>query len=133
MNNGFLNAFVVESIPSSPSWHLVSDLKYKAKNGETYIVLAGQITDFFSIPGVFQSLLFRARSYAECAALHDAAYRGTLWAVSEDGRRAVTLSRSDSDKLIVESMRSMGAPRTLYTAIYAGLRIGGWSCYKGRG
>lgn len=105
---------------------------YFSATGRKFRVPKGNLTDFFSIPGVLRSFLFRARKYAEAAVMHDGGYRGVLEEEILPGTwEKAILTRKDIDELLEECADSLGAPTSLQKALYWGVRIGGRWSFKG--
>lgn len=125
-----LTDFEAEHVAGSECWVVTSDLVYRDRRNQTYIAPAGLVTDLFSIPGPLRGILFRSQKYVESAVLHDAAYRHELLTIFALGKIKAQLTRSQADALLRDSMRDQGAPWTLWSLIYAGVRVGGWRSYK---
>lgn len=128
----FLTKLRTESIPGTDDWLLIDHLLFEAADGRLYRVPEGSVTDFFSIPGLLRSFMFRARKYCEAAVMHDGAYRGTL-EVANDGEWEVALvtKRYADTYLLVDPAAHLGAPRTLLKALKWGVRVGGKRSFKG--
>lgn len=122
----------VESVPGKVKWFLLDHLKFTARDGREFRAKKGSDTDFFSIPGLLRSFLFRSRKYAEAAVLHDAGYRGTLEEYVKGKWVKPKLSRKYVDeRLLKDPAKCLGAPKTLQNALYWGVRAGGRRNFKG--
>ena len=122
----------VESITGKLEWYLIQDLIFITKDGRRFKLERDEKTDFFSIPGVLRSFLFRSRKYAEAAVMHDGGYRGKLWEWIDDKWVKVRLSRDYVDEyLLKDPLECLGAPTSLQNTLYWGVRLGGRWSFKG--
>jgi hypothetical protein len=102
---------------------LATVLLLVAASGERFLVPAGFRTDLASIPWVVRGLPgFSVNGQHRIAAiLHDYLY------TVQDRTRAQT------DALFLEAMEACGVGVALRTALYAGVRAGGWWAWWQRG
>lgn len=92
---------------------------YRTGNKEKkYIVPSGFITDFASIPKVFQWLISKFGKYDKAAVLHDYLY----FTGCE--------TRKESDIIFFEAMIVLLVKWWKRRAIYRGVRVGGWVAWN---
>lgn len=95
------------------------DLALEVRCREKYIVPAGFITDFASIPRLFWTVVGHpAGKYAQAAVLHDYLYRTN------------SVSRAKADSLFREAMIVLGVPFYQRWVLWAGVRVGGFIAYN---
>ncbi len=128
----FFTSLKTESILGEDSWNLLDHLVFESRDGRLFRAPLGSKTDYFSIPGLFRGILFRARKYAESAVMHDSAYRGTL-EEKVNGRwvKAIVTRKYSDEYLLKDPMKYLDAPKTLIYSVYSGVRIGGWRSFNG--
>lgn len=86
-------------------------------SGETIYIPVGFVTDFASIPRTVQ-LLIPKHTGRRAAILHDYLYRTK----GLQGR----YSRAKSDLIFFEALGVLGINTATRTAMYLGVRVGGW-------
>jgi hypothetical protein len=105
---------------SDKAWRLTDFLIYESALVGIIIVPKGFETDFASVPRVpIFFTLFGDRAHRE-AVLHDYLYRTD--AVPE-------LDRSQVDRVFLEAMTERGKGFFVRWAMYAGVRLGGWTAW----
>lgn len=103
---------------SDGRWELVEDLIYTG-NTETFIVPAGFMTDFASVPKIFRNIIPPTNpKYSRAAVLHDWFY----------GTHAV--SRKDSDGLFRRIMKESGVGGVKRNIMWIAVRTFGWLHWK---
>jgi hypothetical protein len=101
-------------------WTLLEPLVYRSLlTGKTYTVPAGFTTDFASVPRLPLVFLLAGDTAHTAAVVHDYLYRtGYEW-------------RAVADEVFKEAMEAEDVPGWQRWLMYAGVRVGGWSAYKG--
>ena len=97
-------------------WELLVDLRYHG-NQDTFVVPAGFVTDFASVPRPIIWLIPSYGVYTPAAILHD----HLCEAARSD---APVLSRADADGLFRRSLRELGVSGPKRWAMWAGVRAG---------
>lgn len=101
-------------------WKLDAPLQYESDMVGVVEVPKGFETDFASVPRVpIAYTLFGDRAHME-SVLHDYGYR-------IDAIPAMT--RKQVDELFLEAMKVRGKSWAVRSAMYAGVRLGGWTAY----
>lgn len=114
----FLSNLKVELLNNKgKKWKVLEDFEY-IYNGISIVVPAGFVTNFASVPRIpiiFELVGDRGHS---AAVVHDYLYSTAM------------LSRSDSDKVLLQALRdtAVGKPRSIL--MYCGVRLFGWMFYK---
>lgn len=126
--NGF---YQTEHLPGKYKKRVVRNFHYKSLSGRVFVAIEGTIENGYSIPWWLKGLFFRVLRYPEGAGLHDPAYGGELWELVDGELVKANLTRKESDRLIKEVLRRMGASKALYRAIHKGLQISGAANFKG--
>lgn len=67
---GFITPLRVESLDAM-TWELTDDLVWVGTKGDTFVVDAGETTDFATVPWWTQSLIPRTGTWTKAAVLHD--------------------------------------------------------------
>lgn len=102
------------------TWRLLSPLEYQSDvAGQTFVVPAGSLTDFASVPRVMIAFLLTGDTAHEASALHDWLY-GTH-----------PVSRSVADAVLREAALVTGVPAWRAWMLWAGVRIGGGGSHWG--
>lgn len=101
-------------------WVLLRPLTFRAADGRAFTVPRGFVTDLASIPRLVRPVLDRNGRSRRAAVLHDFLY--VLQPVS----------RADADELFDEALESDKEPWWSRTAMYAGVRLGGWLYWNQR-
>jgi len=126
MNYGFKKPTLVNETSDGRNIVLLEDLVYVAKNGVQYLMPTGSKSDGASTPKAIWNLIPPFGTYWMGTVLHDGAYRNVLQSLNADGTRSpVTLTRDQSDDLLLEAMDSLGVEMLLRDAIYEGVHLGG--------
>lgn len=68
--SGFRTALQVEAVDSK-TWKLLSDLEWVGKYDDVFVVEAGSLTDFATVPWWTQSLIPRTGAWTKAAVVHD--------------------------------------------------------------
>lgn len=101
-------------------WILTRSLTYvPTVVGYVWVVPKGFDTDLASIPKLFRTFFAVNGKHRKAAALHDWLYR--------EGK----LSRKECDLLFLEAMKVCGVSKFKRYSMYAAVRVGGASSYKG--
>jgi hypothetical protein len=82
--------------------------------------------DFGSVPTLLQSLVSPTCA-ARAFIIHDAAYEFHSW-WTEDG--LVECSQREADDMLYHMMRAEGCSVWLASKAWAGVRAGGWTCWR---
>lgn len=101
-------------------WIVLTSLLYTSRNGRSYGVAAGFITDLASIPAFLRTFFSQNDASRKAAVLHDSRYcikRGT---------------RKEADDLFLEALERCGVGYTHRWAMYLGVRAGGWVYWNKR-
>ena len=121
---------------------LLKPIWYRAKDGTLYELPYAQSTDFASTPKAtwgFPLFLIPTGWWAIPAFFHDAAFRGTLVIIGENGARSLAFPNKDDEQkaneLLLEIMQWLKPNANLLEsaqmhAIYEGVAIGGWHAWK---
>lgn len=125
MNNpAFIGELVLKPVPPN-SWELVETLSYrtlvKSKTGSIIKCPAGTMTDLASIPRLLRPLIPQNDIHREAAVIHDYLYRNA---------GLVRYTRKQADLVFLEAMKVSGVPRWKRSAMYRGVRVGGWLIYN---
>jgi len=94
---------------------LLSDFVFVRRVGCAVVVPAGFDTDFASIPRPLQGVLDAVNDVAPAAVIHDFLYSSMI------------LSRAAADAVFFEALRRNGVSWIRARALWAGVRVGGWS------
>lgn len=96
------------------TWQLMSDLKYQSDiAGRTFVVPAGSLTDFASVPRLMIAFLLTGDTAHEASALHDSLYQ------------THAVPRNVADAVLREAALVTGVPAWRAFLLWAGVRIGG--------
>jgi hypothetical protein len=95
-------------------WATLGDLRYQAE-WECFVVPAGFVTDFASVPRIFTWLIPRYGRYTKSAILHD-----FLVSLSRVGR----FDRYDADGIFRRTMREADVPVARRWVMWAAVRLG---------
>lgn len=104
-------------------WVLLQDLIWVS--GTSVIrVPKGFATDLASIPRPFRLFITVNGKHRESAVLHD-------WLYNKKGKLPFeTYSRAEADRLFLSAMKSQGVNWLTRSAMYAGVRLGGWVYWR---
>ena len=92
-------------------WKLTHPVEYEGSN-QTFMVPAGFVTDFATVPRIFFWLVPSYGAYTKAAILHDYLLTEKL------------VSRADADGLFRRAMRELGVPFVRRWTMWAGVRAG---------
>jgi len=110
------------------NWRVTHDFFYDTDvplKDRRIVMPCGFVTDFASIPRFLWTLIspttgLLGGDYGKAAVVHDRLYRTPGLA-----------TRGQADRVLLEAMRFLGVPWHVRWTIYAGVRVGGHSSYKG--
>lgn len=106
---------LIEVLPDGRNYELTAD--FRARVGDSrFIVPAGFVTDFASVPRGLWNLFPPHGRYSKAAVLHDYLYRCSK------------LERSYCDGVFLKCMEELGVPWWKRTAMYYGVRMFGGFC-----
>jgi hypothetical protein len=100
---------------SDQLWEVVEPLVYRGRR-DTFVVPAGFLTDFATVPRVVVWLIPRFGRYTLAAVLHD-------WLITEGIARGEVSSR-DADGLFRRMLRELGVPPVRHWLMWTGVRWG---------
>lgn len=114
-------------------WRLTRPLGYEG-NTDRWIVPAGFVTDFASIPWWARWVLSPTGKHNRAAVLHDYLYRIAVGRIESTTDPAAVrddlpawLSRRDADRIFLRALRELGVPewqaRTMYLGVRAAHRL----------
>lgn len=114
-------------------WKLYFPLPYRG-NVDSWVVPAGFITDFASIPAPFTPLLPRTGKHNRAAVLHDYLYRIATGIIEScknhpaghDCGLPVWLPRKDADRIFLRAMREVETPEWRARSMFIGVRAAHW-------
>lgn len=112
----FVTKLVVREHGSS-HWKLEYPLIYKG-NQDRFIVPAGFLTDFASVPRAFWSWIPRAGKHTKAAVVHDYLY------IKQP------VSRRDADGIFRRMMRELGVSAPRAWIMWKAVRVGGRSAWN---
>jgi hypothetical protein len=104
-------------------WRLEEEVVYAGRT-ETFVVPAGTLTDFASVPRVFAWLVPQYGRYTAAAVLHDHLVRVE--------RPAGRISPRDADGLFRRAMRELGVPFLQRWFMWGAVRLGSLTDRDGR-
>lgn len=113
----FTRILLVSPLDDGDTWVLMRDFGYEVgREGSADIVdvQLGFMTDFASVPWLFQGLIPKWGKYGNAAVIHD-------WLYWSQGR-----PRKAADLVLLEAMEVMGVDSLRKYAIYYGVRAFGW-------
>lgn len=116
-------------------WKLLQPLVYEG-NTDRWVIPAGFVTDFASIPKIFTPLLPRTGRHNRAAVGHDYLYRIAVGIVPScdlhvsqaecDRNLPPWLSRKEADRIFLRMMRELEVPEWRARAMYLGVRVADW-------
>jgi len=115
----FLDPVDLEALQDGDHWKTLDEIVYITDSNERIEVPVGFITDLASVPRVFWSILPPFGRYDGAAIVHDYLYSIQIF------------TRSRSDAILLEAMKSEGVGWLTRWTIYLGVRVGGWVAWKG--
>jgi hypothetical protein len=92
-------------------WMMIEPVRYIGET-ETFVVPAGYVTDFATVPRIAVWLIPRFGSYTKAAILHD-------WLLTDS-----EVSSVDADNLFRRALRELGVPPVRRTLMWVGVRWG---------
>jgi hypothetical protein len=126
MEYGFKKSTVLNETGDGRNVVLREDLLYVTKSGIQYKMPTGSPSDGASTPKAIWNLIPPFGTYWMGTVLHDGAYRNVLQVLNNDGTWTLaTLTRDQSDDLLLEAMESLSVDLLLREAIYEGVHLGG--------
>ena len=126
MEYGFKKRTLANETADGRQIALLEDLIYVTKKGVILKMPNGSPSDGASTPRAIWQLIPPFGPYWLGTVLHDGAYRNILWQLNADGTwTLITLTRDESDDLLLEAMESLGVDLLLREAIYEGVHLGG--------
>jgi len=118
MNQAFINEELgVDFLQSGDTAVLTKEFAYTTKDGITYVVPVGFVTDFATVPQAFQNIVPKIGPYTKATILHDYWYK------------AATNTRAWADKEFLNACLILGTPRWKAYLMYAGVRLFGKGNY----
>ena len=99
-------------------WRLMWDVIIQLESGRRFIIPAGFVTDFASVPRCFWFILPPMGRYGKAALLHDWLYYTKY------------LPRSEADRVFLEVMLMMGVRSWKAYVMYSAVRLFGWIKWK---
>jgi len=112
---------VIQHVPDRNSWKVAQDLVYWTPD-VNITVPVGFETDLASVPRLFWGLIPHADKHiVEPSIIHDYMYAG----------KTSVVKRSEADRILRAACKEMGAPAWYYWAVWAAVRIGGGSAWRG--
>ena len=119
----YLSPLRVEAMENENTWRLLEDFKVQVDGGNPdptiYIVPAGFMTDFASVPQPFWIILPRWGKYGNAAVIHDYLYK------------VQTRSRRKADGIFREGMGVLAVPGWQIFCMYWAVRLLGWLAWQG--
>jgi len=113
----FTQVLLVSPMDDGNTWVLMRDFGYEVgeeASGDTIEVPIGFMTDFASVPWIFQWWIPKWGKYGNAAVIHDWLY----WSQSRP--------RKASDLILLQAMEVMGVDGIRKNAIFIGARALGW-------
>lgn len=124
--NGFTPQYPVVRDLLNGKWELVEPIQYVANDGRFWIIPAGFLTDFGSVPDLVDWIIPQNSTVADpCYALHDYHY-----ACNRAGE-PVTHSREDADDILYEALLQCGVSVVKAKIIWAAVRVAGSFAWRG--
>ncbi len=105
------------------SWRLVAPLEYRG-NKDQFTVPEGFVTDFASVPRIFQSFAPKMGRQNRASVLHDWMYRTKPALLRSAGFVAIT--RRDADGIFRRTMKEDGVRWLRRYTYWLAVRVGGW-------
>jgi len=122
----FLNALSITSIRGTENFKLNKPLRYRSLElKREFLVPAGTITDFASIPGVIKFWMDDDGGFIrDAAVVHDYLYS------CKSTNSYPNITRKLADGIIIEGMKDLGASWIKRKTVYYALRLAGMFAYK---
>lgn len=117
----FRTELKIKEVEGGEEFELLEALIYEG-NTDTFIVPAGFIMDFASIPGWANWLLPKLGKYNKAAVVHDYCYYAKP--LVSGGMRRIT--RREADGVFRKIMRELGVPMWQRYTIWLAVRLAGW-------
>jgi hypothetical protein len=124
----FTTSLALKSLRGKNEYQLTECLVFvsdrKSNKPKVFMVPSGFVTDFATIPRIFKSIIDdNDKHIRDAAVLHDFLY-------STQSRAHQNISRKEADKVLIDAMKSLGAPWWKRALIYSAVRVGGGSYFK---
>lgn len=113
---GFDNPLIVEKLEKD-YWLLWVPFTFHSATGKQITVSAGTVTDFASVPKLFQGLLPKAGPWAQAAVLHDFLYQTNRY------------DQKTCDNLFLEAMEVLEVTLWKRNVMYWAVRLFGHFAY----
>ena len=120
--SSFTSELKLTPLADGTQWKLLEPFEYHLGIKNSGIILGvpeGFVTDFASIPRFFWRVLPPWNTHGKAAVLHDWCYQSGI------------LSRVVSDAIFLEAMMVLGVVWWKRYALYAAVRLFGWTAYQG--
>lgn len=133
--SGFRTPLQVESVDAR-TWKLLTDLEWEGKYGDVFVVEAGSLTDFATVPWFTQWLIPRTGAWTKAAVVHDKMcdqinedYR----IIQEWGKDPKSVpfpwvppvfNSVDADGVFRKNARELGTDRIRSELLWMGVRLG---------
>lgn len=114
----FITELVVNQL-SDESWELVFPLEYESDILGHIHVPEGFITDFASVPRLPGAYWLTGGKATKAAVIHDYLYRTKI------------CTRKQADDVFLEAMKATSQSWWRRSLMWAGVRLFGWTAYKG--
>lgn len=133
--SSFTTPLIVSPMPDGRRWKLHEGFTYHidSKCSENFIrVPTGFITDFASVPRVFQSIIPAWGKYGKAAVIHDYLYQEHCIPVSTWLYEVLPrITRKYADTIFYEAMLVSGTKHWKAKVMYWAVRLFGWFAWKG--
>ena len=120
--SNFKTPLVVSPLPDGRRWKLHTKFVYTWSERCQFVVPAGFITDFASVPWPFWSFIRPWGRWGKAAVLHDYLYQCGAC----DGR----ISREEADAFFYQAMKSLGVAPWRRNLMYWAVRAFGWLAWR---
>lgn len=114
-----LNSLELKDLKNS-KFELLSDYSYIVKNREIKVP-KGFITDFASVPRIFNIFILPYGKHSSASLIHD-------WLYSQDC--TLKMKRKEADKIFLEIMKEEGVNIFKRNLMYYAVKVFGWRYYK---
>lgn len=126
---GFITPLRVENVDAA-NWCLLEDFVWNGSKGDSFIVPAGSMTDFASVPWWTQSILPRTGTWTKAAVMHDKMCEELNYIYELNKRYNVTViltptfSSIDTDAIFRKNAREGGTDPIRSELLWLGVRLG---------
>ena len=117
--SNFKTPLVVSPLPDGKHWKLHTTFVYRS--GQDFVIPAGFVTDFASVPWPFWSFIRPWGRWGKAAVLHDWLYQN---------HQAVWISRKGADRMFLEAMVVLEVAPWRRRLMYWGVRAFGWLAWR---